>query len=70
MNKKIEYGGMTKYEAKAVKKGAKNNLNKDPIKYNKSGTFFSSMNQEKKGKPNPNINKLKIWSSLNFITFI
>ena len=61
LNKKIEYGGMTKYEAKAIKKGAKNNhLNKDPVKYNKSTNFFSSMNQEKKGKPNPNMGKLKM----------
>ena len=60
LNKKIEYGGMTKFEAKALKKGSKNNMNKDPVKYNKSANFFSSMNQEKKGKPNPNINKIKI----------
>ena len=61
LNKKIEYGGMTKFEAKAIKKGAKNNsLNRDPVKYNQSTNFFSSMNQEKKGKPNPNMGKLKI----------
>ena len=60
MNKKIEYGGMTKFEARAMQKGAKNNLGKDNVKYNKSANFFSSMNEGKKGKPNPNINKLKI----------
>ena len=51
---------MTKFEAKAIKKGAKNNLTRDPVKYNKSANLFSSMNQEKKGKPNPNIGKIKI----------
>lgn len=40
---------------------AKNNLNKDNVKYNKSANFFAEMNKEKKGKPNPHIGKLKIW---------
>jgi len=41
LNKKIEYGGVTKFEAKAMTKRATNNkLNKDPIKYNKSSNFF------------------------------
>jgi hypothetical protein len=40
---------------------AKNNLNQDNVKYNKSANFFAEMNKEKKGgKPNPNISKLKI----------
>ena len=42
------------------KKAKNNTLNKDPIKYNKSSNFFEQMNKERGGKPNPNINKLKI----------
>lgn len=60
LNKKIEYGGMTKFQAKAMAQRAKNNLNKDNVKYNKSANFFAQMNKEKKGKPNPNLGKLKI----------
>ncbi len=62
LNKKIEFGGMTKHEAKAALLKNKNSLNKDNVKYNKSSNFFAEMNKEKKGKPNPNIGKLKIWS--------
>jgi hypothetical protein len=35
VNKQIEYGGMTKFQAKAMTK-VKQNLKKDPVKYNKS----------------------------------
>ena len=62
MNKKIEYGGMTKFEAKALTKGKKNNLNTTNVKYNKSANFFGEMNKDKSKKPNPNISKLKVWS--------
>lgn len=40
LNKKIEYGGMTKFEAKAMTKTNKNNLNTTNVKYNKSANFF------------------------------
>jgi hypothetical protein len=40
LNKKIEYGGMTKFEAKTVSKTKKNNLNTTNVKYNKSANFF------------------------------
>ena len=60
LNKKIEYGGMTKFAAKVMNKKAKNNLSGDHVKYNKSGNFFGQLNKDKKGKPNPNIKKMKI----------
>jgi hypothetical protein len=60
MNKKIEYGGMTKFEAKAITKTKKNNLNATNVKYNKSANFFGEMNKDKSKKPNPNISKLKV----------
>lgn len=40
LNKKIEYGGVTKFEAKAIAKKTKNNLNPTNIKYSKSANFF------------------------------
>ena len=43
-----------------MKKGNKNNLQKDNIKYNKSANFFSNMNKDKTGKPNPHLGKLKM----------
>jgi hypothetical protein len=60
MNKKIEYGGMSKFEAKAVMKKTNNNLNATNIKYSKSANFFREMGKDKDRKPNPNINKLKV----------
>ncbi len=51
---------MTKFEAKAIAKKAKNNLNQTNIKYNKSSKFFDEMNKDKNKKPNPNINKMKM----------
>jgi len=60
MNKKIEYGGMTKFEAKATMKKANNNLNQTNIKYSKSANFFREMSKDKSRKPNPNLNKLKV----------
>ena len=61
MNKKIEFGGLTKFEAKAIAKKNKNNMNPETnIKFNKSARFFEEMNKDKSRKPNPNINKLKI----------
>ena len=61
MNKLIEYGGMTKKEAEARKKIAKTK-NNVTIKYNKSNKFFDKLNTKdsKPGKPNPNLNKIKI----------
>jgi len=41
LNKKIEYGGLTKFEAKAIAKRNKNNLNSETkVKFNKSARFF------------------------------
>ena len=61
MNKLIEYGGMTKKEAEARKKIAKTK-NNAIVKYNKSNKFFDRLNTKdsKPGKPNANLNKLKI----------
>lgn len=61
MNKLIEYGGMTKQEAEARKKIAKTKTGAT-MKYNKSNKFFDKLNSKnaKPGKPNPNLNKLKI----------
>lgn len=62
MHKSIEYGGMTKLEAEARKKIAKTKLDTKSVKYSKSSSFFSNINNKTKaGKPNPNISKLKIW---------
>lgn len=61
MHKSIEYGGMTKLEAEARKKIAKTKLDTKSVKYSKSSSFFSNINNKTKaGKPNPNISKLKI----------
>lgn len=60
LNKKIEYGGITKFQAKAAALKAKNNLNQTNIKYNKSANFFSEMNNDKTKKPNANLSKMKI----------
>ncbi len=51
---------MTKYEAQARQKILKNKQNAPNIKYNKSASFFKSMNEKASAKPNPNINKMKI----------
>lgn len=51
---------MTKFEAKAIMKTKKNNLNTTNVKYNKSANFFGEMNKDKSKKPNPNISKLKV----------
>lgn len=60
-NRSIEYGGLTKYEAEARKKIAKSKSNAHSIKFNKSASFFKSINnKDKAGKPNPNLSKLKI----------
>ena len=60
MNKKIEYGGMTKSEAKAMMKRNSNAKASSSLKYNKSNNFFAEMNKEKSKKPNPNLGKLRL----------
>lgn len=60
VNKKIEYGGMTKFEAKAKARGKKNSLASSTVKYNKSANFFGEMNRDKSRKPNPNLSKLTL----------
>ena len=64
LNKVIEYGGITKFEAQAKKKAQMNNkpLKIDGVnmKYNKSSSFFKNINENKGGKPNPDISKMKI----------
>ncbi len=45
LNKKIQYGGVTKFEAKALAIKAKNNLNPSNVKFNKSANFFGQMNK-------------------------
>lgn len=52
---------MTKFEAQARKKIAKNSNNSTgDIKYNKSSDFFKNMNEKNTSKPNANLNKIKI----------
>jgi hypothetical protein len=52
---------MTKIEAEARKKIAKTKKTGLNIKYNKSSSFFSNINNKNKAdKPNPNISKLKV----------
>jgi hypothetical protein len=64
LNKKIEYGGTTKFLAQAKQKAQMNNkpLKVDGVnmKYNKSASFFKNINENKRGKPNPDISKMKI----------
>ena len=60
-NRKIEYGGMTKFEAQAKKKIAKNRQNSSVnVKFNKSASFFKNMNEKSGSKPNPNLRRMKI----------
>ena len=64
LNKKIEYGGTTKFLAQAKQKALANSkqlkVDSSNMKYNKSGDFFKNLNAKKDGKPNPNLSKMKI----------
>ena len=62
MNRSIEYGGITKFEAEARKKITKTKMSSSNVKYSKSNSFFSNINNKsaKAGKPNPNLSKLKV----------
>ena len=55
---------MTKHEAQIRKKMTKNNSqDKSGTKYSKSNSFFKNLNERdgvKPGKPNANLNKMKI----------
>ena len=61
LNRKIEYGGVTKTQAKAMLKRNANAVASSSTKFNKSNKFFAEMNQGGKSKkPNPNLGRLKL----------
>lgn len=64
MNRSIEFGGQTKFEAEARKKIAKNAKTGKKVKYSQSSQFFGALQANtagsKSSKPNPNLNRMKM----------
>lgn len=64
---------MSKVEAEARKKIEKSKKGKS-TKYSQSGQFFKkfqdTISSKDKSKPNPNINKLKLWLNYLFMEYL